>query len=74
MMTPEQMGQLDQAAGAGFDRLFLQLMIEHHRGAIEMAQAELDQGADPRATQLAQTIIDTQRAEITEMETLLTQI
>ena len=73
MMTPDQMDQLGQADGAGFDRLFLQLMTEHHRGAIEMAQTELAQGADPRATQLAQTIIDTQRPEITEMETLLTQ-
>jgi uncharacterized protein (DUF305 family) len=73
MMTPEQMDQLTKANGAGFDRMFLQMMIEHHRGAIEMAQTELAQGADPRATQLAQTIIDTQRAEITEMEKLLKQ-
>jgi uncharacterized protein (DUF305 family) len=74
MMTPEQMGRLGQASGAMFDRMFLEMMTEHHGGAIEMARTELDQGADPRATQLAQTIIDTQRAEITEMEALLAQV
>lgn len=74
MMTPEQMQGLEQATGAAFDRMFLESMLEHHRGAVEMAQVELDEGADPEALELAQTIIDTQQAEITEMETLLTQV
>lgn len=74
MMSPEQIGQLTEASGPGFDGRFLQLMTEHHRGAIELAQTELDQGADPRATALARTIIDTQRGEITEMETLRVQV
>lgn len=74
MMTPDQMQGLGQATGASFDRMFLQLMTAHHRGAVEMARTELTAGADPRATTLAQTIIDTQRAEITEMEALLTQV
>lgn len=73
-MTPEQMQSLEQASGAAFDRMFLEMMVEHHRSAVEMAQVELDEGADPEALQLAQTIIDTQQAEITEMETLLTQV
>ncbi len=74
MMTPEQMTQLEQTSGAEFDRLFLEMMTEHHMGAVEMAQAELADGSDPRATELAQTIIDTQQAEISEMEGLLTQL
>jgi uncharacterized protein (DUF305 family) len=73
MMTPEQMGRLSQASGAEFDRMFLQSMIEHHRGALEMAEAELANGSDPRATALARTIIDTQQAEIDEMDQLLPQ-
>lgn len=73
MMTPEQMTALDQASGPGFDRMFLEMMVEHHRGAVEMAQTELDEGADPEALALAQQIIDTQQAEITEMESLLQQ-
>lgn len=74
MMAPEQMQGLGQATGAAFDRMFLQMMTEHHRGAVEMAQVELQDGADPDALALAQTIIDTQQAEISEMETLLQQI
>ena len=71
MMTPEQMTALEQVSGAEFDRMFLEMMAEHHRGAIEMAQTELDDGSAPEALTLAQTIIDAQQAELTEMETLL---
>lgn len=74
MMTPEEMTQLGQASGAAFDRMFLEMMSEHHRGAVEMAQVELDDGSDPEAMQLAQNIVDTQQAEITEMEELLQQL
>lgn len=71
MMTPEQMGALGQATGVAFDRMFLENMTAHHRGAVEMATVELREGENPGATQLAQTIIDTQQVEITEMEALL---
>ena len=36
MLTPAQVAQLDSARGTKFDRLFLQYMIQHHRGAIAM--------------------------------------
>jgi uncharacterized protein (DUF305 family) len=49
-------------------------MIEHHEGAIEMAQDELDDGANPDVLALAQRIITSQTAEIATMEDLLTQI
>lgn len=68
MMTPEQMQQLQSASGPAFDRMFLEMMVEHHRGAVEMAQTELDEGADPEAQALAQQIIDTQQAEIDTMQ------
>lgn len=74
MMTPEQMTRLEQASGPAFNRLFLEMMTEHHTGAVEMARTELAEGSDPRATGLAQTIIDTQQAEIDEMAQLITQI
>lgn len=74
MMTPEQMQGLEQASGSAFDRMFLLMMTEHHRGAIEMAQIELREGADPETLALAQEIIDIQRAEITEMEALLEEV
>ena len=74
MMTPEQMQGLVVASGPAFDRMFLEMMTAHHRGAVEMARIELRDGADPDALALARTIVDTQQAEITEMEMLLQQL
>ena len=71
MMTPDQMRQLEQATGADFDRMFLEMMIAHHEGAVQMAQTELADGINPEATALAQQIIDAQQAEIGQMRQLL---
>jgi uncharacterized protein (DUF305 family) len=38
MMTDEQMAALDKARGPEFDRLFLEGMIRHHQGAIDMVE------------------------------------
>jgi uncharacterized protein (DUF305 family) len=48
MLTPEQLDQLSAADGAEFDRLFLELMIQHHQGAIQMVADLL---GNPRAAQ-----------------------
>ena len=74
MMTDEDMRKLRQATATGFDRMFLQLMIGHHEGAVEMARTELARGSNADAKALAQRIIDSQTAEITEMRTLLTTL
>lgn len=50
-----------------FDRAFIEMMIPHHEGAIEMAKAELAKGADPELKTLAQDIIDAQQREIAAM-------
>lgn len=71
MDQQEAMATLAELDGVEFDRTFLELMIAHHRGATEMAQTQIDQGTDPGALALARTIQDDQKAEITEMETLL---
>jgi uncharacterized protein (DUF305 family) len=71
MMTDDEMRRLEQASGVEFDQMFLDMMIRHHQGAIEQATTELEQGASPEAKALAQRIIDTQRAEIAEMQELL---
>jgi uncharacterized protein (DUF305 family) len=71
MMSGDQMRQLGQASGEAFDRMFLQMMIGHHQGAITMAKTELSEGQNPDARQLAQRIIDAQQREITEMQNLL---
>ena len=50
-----------------FDPEFLNMMIPHHEGAIEMAKAELEKGKDPELRKIAQQIIDAQEREISEM-------
>ncbi len=50
-------------------------MIEHHRGAIEMAQTEIDAGGEnPDAVAMARNIVDTQQQEITTMENILSSL
>ncbi|GAA3069888.1 DUF305 domain-containing protein [Streptosporangium carneum] len=73
MMSEEEMAKLEKAKGAAFDRMFLELMIAHHRGAVEMAETELAKGADPQAKQLARAIESAQRAEIEQMRQMLGQ-
>ncbi len=50
-----------------FDRAFIDMMIQHHRGAIRMARVELAEGKDPQLRELAQAIIRDQSTEIEEM-------
>lgn len=50
-----------------FDQAFIEMMIPHHEGAIEMAKVELAKGEDPELRTLAQDIIDAQQREITAM-------
>lgn len=50
-----------------FDREFIDMMIPHHEGAIEMAKVELDKGADPDLKALAEDVIDAQQREIAAM-------
>lgn len=74
MMSEEDMAALTDSDGAEASRLFLEQMIEHHQGAIAMAETELSEGSAAEATELAQSIIDTQQAEIRTMEDLLADL
>ena len=71
MMSDDDMAALEAATGAEASRLFLEQMTMHHEGAITMAQDEVDNGQNPDAIAMAQTIIDTQTAEIATMQELL---
>jgi uncharacterized protein (DUF305 family) len=71
MMSEDDMTALEDASGAEFDEMFLTMMIEHHEGAITQAEAELEDGKYPEALELAQAIIDAQKAEIEEMQGIL---
>ena len=73
-MSAEDMAALEAASGPEFDRMWLEMMIAHHRGAVEMAQTEIDEGSNPDAVALAEEIARSQAAEIEEMETLLAEL
>ncbi|WP_447002998.1 DUF305 domain-containing protein [Saccharothrix isguenensis] len=70
-MSDEDTAKLEAAEAADFDRAFLELMIEHHQGAVDMSTTLLGSGRNADARKLAEQIIAAQQAEITEMEGLL---
>ncbi|MFF9785886.1 DUF305 domain-containing protein [Streptomyces nigrescens] len=72
MMNNEQMDDMRGASGKAFDTMFLTMMIEHHEGAVVMAETEKKQGAYGPAKDLAGDIITAQTAEITQMRKMLT--
>ena len=74
MMSDEDMAALAYVSGAEFDRVFLTMMVEHHRGATAMAGAEVADGQSPDALAMAEDIRDMQNAEIAEMEQLLAEL
>ncbi|MFJ8813766.1 DUF305 domain-containing protein [Amycolatopsis thermoflava] len=74
MMTDADMQKLEQASGVEFDKMWLQMMVQHHQGAVEMARTEVANGSNADAKALAQRIIDDQTAEINEMQQLLTTL
>ena len=73
MLSEEEMDELKSARGVEFDRLFLEGMIKHHEGAIDMAD-DVDDSKNPDVAKLAQSILITQRAEIELMKELLQRL
>ncbi|MUL49082.1 DUF305 domain-containing protein [Mycobacterium sp. CBMA293] len=71
LMTPQQMTELTGLTGAPFDKMWLQMMVEHHQGAITMANDELKNGTNPDAKGMAQAIVTAQQAEIATMNGML---
>ncbi len=71
LMTPQQMTELTGLSGAAFDKMWLQMMVEHHQGAITMAGDELKNGTNADAKKMAESIVTTQQAEITTMNGML---
>ncbi len=71
MMSAEDMAALATAPDRAFERLWLTMMIEHHAGAVTMAEDELARGEYEPALELAQAIIDGQTEEIATMREML---
>lgn len=68
MMDEAEMEELRGLEGDEFDRRFMEAMIVHHEGAIDMAERVLAEGEDEEVAALAQDVIDAQEAEIEQME------
>ncbi|NGO09031.1 DUF305 domain-containing protein [Streptomyces sp. HC44] len=71
MMSSEDMDKLEKASGAEFDKMFLEMMVEHHEGAIKMAKTEKANGEYGPAVKLADDVITAQTAEIEQMNKML---
>ena len=71
MVGDDTLVKLEGLKGPDFDALWLQSMIGHHQGAIEMATIEAEAGKSPEMTALARSIISAQQAEIDQMKQML---
>ena len=71
MVDASGMEKLKDAQGTEAVRLFLEQMIGHHEGAIDMAQQEIGAGKHPGTVQLARDIVTSQEAEIIQMKEML---
>ena len=74
MMSGTDMADLDAASGDDASRLFLEQMVVHHEGAIEMAETEIDAGQNADVVELAQKIIDAQTSEIALMNEIISSL
>ncbi|WP_448006762.1 DUF305 domain-containing protein [Agromyces bauzanensis] len=70
MLSDEDMTALENATGSEFDRLWLEGMIEHHEGAIQMTRM-IRNSDNTEVRALAEAIVESQTAEIERMEDLL---
>ncbi|WP_328349996.1 DUF305 domain-containing protein [Mycobacterium sp. NBC_00419] len=71
MVDDATMAKLGTLNGQEFDTLWLQSMISHHQGAIEMANTEIADGKSPDMISMAKNIVSAQQAEIDQMKKML---
>ncbi|MFB9248767.1 DUF305 domain-containing protein [Sphaerisporangium melleum] len=71
MMSADDMKELEGLSGGAFDKAFLTMMIEHHEGAVVMAEKEQASGTYAPARELAGAIVTSQTAEIGTMKQML---
>jgi uncharacterized protein (DUF305 family) len=74
MATPAELADLDAAQGTAADVLFLQLMIRHHQGAIDMIVDVLINGSDETVQQMANDMGVTQDTQIQQMQEMLDRL
>lgn len=77
MLSPAQMARLAAAEGAEFDRLFLEGMIQHHQGALDMVSELLalpDSAEDTLMSDFVTSVVADQSSEILRMRSLLAEL
>jgi uncharacterized protein (DUF305 family) len=74
MATQAELDQLETLSGTAFDKLFLQLMIDHHQGAIDMCVEVMTHGQEPVLQSMANEMLTTQSTQIFQMQAMLTEI
>jgi uncharacterized protein (DUF305 family) len=71
MASDAELDELGESNGAEADRLFVELMVRHHEGGIEMAEYAAANAAVDEVRAMAAAIAGSQREEITEIERLI---
>ena len=71
MMTAAEMTALEAATGPAFDKLWLEMMVRHHQGAVTMSKTAETDGKAAVVKELAAKIVSAQEGEIAEMQKLL---
>lgn len=74
MMSQRDLDELDASVGSDASRMYLEHMIVHHEGAVSSAEQHLQDGENPEALELSESIIESQQAEIEQMEELLADL
>jgi uncharacterized protein (DUF305 family) len=67
LLSDEQLNQLNQLKGAGFDLAFVDAFSGHHRGVIELASKELRDGSLGEVKALARQVVDGRKAELDQL-------
>ncbi|WP_217179345.1 DUF305 domain-containing protein [Streptomyces sp. AC495_CC817] len=74
MMSDADMRQLKGMKGSEFDKMFAEMMIQHHNGAITMAEDERKNGKNDAAVKMADDIVKGQTAEVEQLGDILDRL
>ncbi|KUL46996.1 DUF305 domain-containing protein [Streptomyces regalis] len=74
MMSDKDMDELKAMKGKEFDKMFAEMMIEHHNGAIAMAKDEQKKGKNAAAVKMAGAIVEGQSAEVKQLQSILDRL
>ncbi|MFE2443862.1 DUF305 domain-containing protein [Streptomyces sp. NPDC021218] len=74
IMSDKDMKELKAAKGTDFDKMFAQMMIDHHNGAIDMAKDEQKNGKNATAKKLADDVVKNQTIEVKQLQGILDKL